>query len=195
MDDNLLAESVRKVGISKGLNNAQINKAIKLIKSGKINTDDLFDSMIDESLNLKTENLTREELKERLHAKIKKTKNLRLNKSLNGPTKENANEKPNENPNENTKNKEKSAREKKRAQMKKLKKKYGIISEELYNSSLEELHKISLEESHRFLKGNLTEQEQNNKNRLQNIVDLYIKQSKNNKLDELNLDDYSDISD
>lgn len=188
MDDNLLAESVRKVGISKGLNNAQINKAIKLIKSGKINTDDLFDSMIDESLNFKKENLTREELKERLHAKIKKSKNLRLNKSLNEPTKE-TQEKPAE-----PKQKEKSAREKKRAQMKKLKKKYGIISDELYNSALEELHKISLEESQRFLKGKLTEQEQNNKNRLQNIVDLYFKQSKNNKLDELDLDDYSDIS-
>lgn len=191
MNDELIA-SIQTLGKSKGLNNAQINKAIKMIQSGKINTDDLIDNMVDSSVNsINVSNPSREDLREKLHKKIESEKNRRLHKIT--TNKETKPEIQQQNPTSNNIKKKILNRKKKEAKkLNKLQQKYGTITLELYNKCLSQLQSYGPT-------CHYSPQEISNYSHCQNIVDLYLKQQKTNEnaTTDINIDvsDLSDLSD
>jgi hypothetical protein len=181
-------EELYKVGKSKGLSDAQINKALKMINSGKFDTNKLTNELIDFN--------TSDSLKDKLHAKINKSKSNRLSKfasNYKNTTKEDTNSDNQQNQQNNSHNQQNNSHNKQdkaklekikqRNKMKKLKKQYGIISDELYSNSLKEIKDLTeIKETKNI--------DSNHKNKLQNIINLYLAQNKNTTLEY-----DSDISD
>ncbi len=186
MNEELLA-NIHNIGKSKGLNNSQINKAIKMLKSGKINTDNLIDTMVDSSIDsINISNPTREDLKAKLHKKIEGEKNKRFHKLA--PTALTPVVKP-EAPLATNKKQNKKKKEAKK--LYELQKKYGTITMELYNNYLNELNNMKPTFE-------LNTAEIAHKNHIQNIIKLYLKQQRNNEqTNEINIDlsELSDLSD
>jgi len=189
-------EELYKVGKSKGLSDAQINKALKMINSGKFDTNKLTNELIDFN--------TSDSLKDKLHAKINKSKSNRLSKfasNYKNTTKEETNsdnqqnqqnqhnQQNQQNNSHNQQDKAKLEKIKQRNKMKKLKKQYGIISDELYSNSLKELKEIKELKETKETK-ETKNIDSNHKNKLQNIINLYLAQNKNTTLEY-----DSDISD
>ena len=185
-------DELYKAGRAKGFTDAQINKALKMFKSGKFDDSKLTDTMFDNNETIDNTNLSKEDLKNKLKDKIKNKRNMRLTTYANEIKTKN-NEQKLKIEEEKKKNKEKTLNQKHKIKMKKLKQKYGIINDDYY---LESLNKMAELKS----KSTLTELDKIEKNRLQNILDLYVYLNKANtnnleNNDEDNLADISDISD
>jgi|688.fasta_scaffold130878_4 hypothetical protein len=191
MDVDEIVSLLREEGAKRGFSADQINKTIKQIKKGKINLESLAPMLANKFTNnfASSETPTRAELQQRLANKIKDSRVARAgkasalkNKNNDGETKDQEhNAQTKSNSNSKSKPKSKSKSDKKR--LNKIAKKYGEIASETYIESITYIKQLSTKE------GNLTEAEVLEKNRHNNIIKIYEKQTTNetfviNKFDD-----------
>lgn len=196
-DNDELSKLVMSEASKTGISSSQAQKAAKMLRSGKVNMAQIapqLKSMLMQNLGQgQTEEQSKMTARDRLRAKIASKREGRMNKN----SKAHAYKKTKERMEERKKKQEedkkleaKRKRNRKKAHAKKirqLEQKIGTVTEEVYNKCLQ---KISEE----------TYKDDGERNRLNNIVELYQKQKgftetiKNDNLDKL-LESESDVSD
>lgn len=200
MNQEALANMVSNQAKKSNVSSKEANKALKMIKSGKMDMGQLapkITEMLMQGMNGAGSSCgnKREDLRAKLAARRRAAQEGRMSKScrkkIYDDTKKRMEERKKREEEEGVakKKREKNQKKKKAQRLKKLEEKLGTISDEFYNMCMKRLQENEFKD-------------QSEKHRCQNIVDIYSKQQafnttiKNDEIDELlNEDDLSDISD
>ena len=181
MDLSEISATLREEGAKRGYTSDQINKTLKQIKKGKINLESLAPMLANNLVDkfATNEAPTRAELKKRLSKKINDSKIARAGKikpssgddasaQINGPGESISNGTNSKTSSNVTPKKTKASKNKR---LNKLAKKYGTILSETYIESLNYIKDLSEKN------GKLTDIELVEKNRHNNIIKIYEKQT------------------
>lgn len=192
---NKIDSLVKQEALKSGVSSKNAARAIKMIKSGKVNMSQIMPHLQRELMKHMGNNNTsdsREQIRERIRDRIKEKREGRMSKNTKQMIYDRADQGENEKTVEQTEAKRKVNREKR---LQKLEKRLGTVTEEQYNSAMLSLSKNEFERV-------------DQKNRCNNIVEIYHRQQgfkesiKDQTLDDLLLtnddntdDQLSDLSD